>query len=538
VPAAKITGVHTKLITAEDFYHVHKFLGVISVLHWLVRVTLTAIYGNDVMVRMVHPVWRSALVCVQVALSLTSLQFHVPRMSSSTKPMIHQLFRAHSIIFAMRGALCSLLLMWCEYASYIYLRSIVVLLTLFAADCATTTLSDPLDKYRTTRAMPYWANISQWRQTLHKVYYVGAQFSATLLCITSNAELLPLSTLVAIQGAALLQTLVRKSIISTYTYHMVYMVQLNIQLALMFATLPMYEFAVLMVLTWVRSIVRLMLDMNKYIMWMLIGCGTILHEHGSDSWPMISAVVACAMYCRVQSPLRNHTETSSLDPNTRVNSITNTSQSHARVQLRTRDRIHNFRPGQYVTISDGNRVRKYTVLTVHEYTATQSLVDLAVRRYFGPTFSEYLCSRCVGDVVVCDGPFGTHYYDASTRTICSPQHVVRLAETIDTVVLFAGGSGIVPMYAVAVALLDANVRVTLVVANTSESTAMLSLECMRLQSRYPLALQLRVHVTETNTRMTRADVLRHASGARVSCVCGPTTFVQFIQADVEPLITW
>ena len=540
VPAASTAGMlRTKLITHEDYRHLHKTLGVIALLHLLVRVSFTVVYGEDVMVHLVHPAWRSVLVVMQITLSLTSLQFHVPRTSSTMKPMIHQLFRAHSIIFAIRGAVCSLLLMWCGYTSCLWLRAIVVLLTLFAADWASVVLSDSTDKYTTTRAMPYWVGIAQWRQALYKEYYAVSQFGATLLCIMSHQELLPLSTLVAIQGAAFLQTLVRKSLISTWTYHHVYLAQLVIPPIVIVATLSIQGWLGILGLAWVLSIVRSRLHINKYLMWMVVGCGTVLYEHGLNL-PLVAVVIVCATCCMVRTPLRSQPNRNStnLDPNTRIHSITHMNLNHSRILLRTRDRLDGFQPGQYVTLSDGDRVRRYTPLSMRTHREQSSLVDLAVRRYPGPTFSDYMCTRSVGDVVVCAGPFGTKYYQASTRTLCSPHHVVQFAVEGDAVALFAGGSGVVPMYSLAVALLDANVQVTLVVSNTSEATTMLVLECQRLQSQHPVLLRLHTHVTELGTRLTRGDLSTYASGARVSCVCGPTNFGEFVKAVIQPLIEW
>ena len=282
VPAASAT-VISKLVTHEDYMHVHKTLGLVSALHLLPRVGMAVVCGTDVFARLVHPVWRTLLVAMQVALSLTSMQFVLPRASSHSKPMIHQMFRAHSIVFATRGAVCALLLMWCGYSSC--LRALVVLLTMCAADWVTRALTVPGDKYTTTRAMPYWPGISQFRQKRHKGFYASAQLGATLLCLVADTELLPLSTLVAIQGAALLQTLVRKAVISTHTYHMVYTAQLLLPTVLVVATQSLQSAAVLWACASVLLMLRIRFCMDKYLMWMSMGLGTVIWEHGwSSAW--------------------------------------------------------------------------------------------------------------------------------------------------------------------------------------------------------------------------------------------------------------
>jgi NAD(P)H-flavin reductase len=432
-------------------------------------------------------------------------------------------------VFATRGAVCALLLMWCGYSSC--LRALVVLLTMCAADWVTRALTVPGDKYTTTRAMPYWPGISQWRQKQHKDFYMAAQFGATVLCLVADTELLPLCTLVAIQGAALLQTLVRKAVISTHTYHMVYTAQLLLPTVLVVATHSVQSAAGLWACASGLSMVRIRFCMDKYLMWMSMGLGTVLWEHGWGSASWLSVFVLCASVWLARNGLAESSATPSADPNTSVTYVDRISDSHARIQLRTRDRLDNIRPGQYVTVSDGDRARKYTPLAVCSGDSC-SLVELAVREYPGPTFSHYLCTRAVGDVVVCDGPYGTRFYDVLTMSLCSPEQVVQL-HIGDVVVLLAGGSGVVPMYSLACALTRDKVRAMLVVADSTDATAMLVTECQTLPD-------VHRHVTSNGTRLTHEALSVYMRDARAACACGPPTFLELVssvQGDV-PLIMW
>jgi hypothetical protein len=147
--------IRRKLFTHEDSRHLHKILGMLSCLHLLPRIGLACLYGSDVFMDGASPSIRSLLIFLQWTLSLSSLQFHVPVSSNIHKPMIHQVFRAQSILFASRAAVCTLCLIWWPWGPLSDLfRSIILLLTMIGADIVSCRLADPNDNYKTTRSMP------------------------------------------------------------------------------------------------------------------------------------------------------------------------------------------------------------------------------------------------------------------------------------------------------------------------------------------------------------------------------------------------
>lgn len=74
--------------------------------------------------------------------------------------------------------------------------------------------------------MPYPDCITPKMQTKIKYNYAMAQFAAAISCISEQPQL-SWATLLAIQGAPLLMTLVRKGKITSLTYHRVYMILLS-----------------------------------------------------------------------------------------------------------------------------------------------------------------------------------------------------------------------------------------------------------------------------------------------------------------------
>jgi hypothetical protein len=214
-----------KLATREDPLHVHKTAGFALLFYF-------ACLRASGLGLALFP----AAAAASVVLAASSLQFRVPRRSSTARPQIHGLFRAHSIIFALRGVTCSLATLYLPTRRAAAARFGAVALALVAADVAQHWLAEPGDGYRTTRATPYWPGASPARVRAHKVFYAWAQIGATWICLYGGtfptpcanpvAGLLPFDTVLAIQGAAFLGTLVRKNVISSYIWHQLYTVLL------------------------------------------------------------------------------------------------------------------------------------------------------------------------------------------------------------------------------------------------------------------------------------------------------------------------
>jgi len=538
-PNSFMSRIRKKLFTHEDYRNVHKVLGLVSLLHILPRCIIGIIYRKDYFELWFGPVIRTLLVCVQILLSLTSLQFQVPKGSNVLKPMIHSMFRAHSICFALRTAVCTLFMIWPTKYSTV-LRVFFCILAMVCADEITSRLTIENDSYLTTRAMPYWPGISPSRLKLHKFFYTTAQFAATIVCMGTTSELLVLSTIIPIQGAAFLMTLVRKSIIVPHTYHLIYTLMLALPYMLA-DSLPKLLF--LLVTIGITYVLRVKYYMDKYMLWVctssiIIACRVPIFN--PVYMYLIWALCVYGFLSRVNPKAQG-----SVDPNSRVFSNVHTGKTHTRLILRTRDKILNFKPGQFVTISDGAISRKYTPLTIVPVNqGTQSMLELAIRRYDDIsklTFSAYLYSLSSEQTVLVDGPFGTKYYDETQRVLFNDAQQDTFVPGKDTIVLLSGGSGVSPMYSLAVSMLASGLHVRLITLDTSEQTAMLRNECVDLQARYKRRLQWTRHVTANGSRLIESNLRDYTSEARKVCVCGPPGLISFIRAFLPsstPLIVW
>ena len=319
---------------------------------------------------------------------------------------------------------------------------------------------------------------------------------------------------------------------------MVYTAQLVVPLMLLYF-LPSNKDYSLLVLVLLAYTGRVWYHIDKFILWGTLSAGLQVYRQGANLTSPVICICSCLLWYRQVNHKEEH-----VDPNSRVQSNYRTNATHTRLTIRTRNAIRNFMPGQFVTISDGDRNRKYTPLSVvSSADGVQSVLDLAVRRYMDEdTFSSYLYNRCTNDIVLVDGPFGTKFYDALDRRLEAGHQTMWLAPGKDTVVLVSGGSGLAPMYSLANSMLASDIRVVLVTADTSEDTAMLRVECNALEKRYPTLLKWHQHVTSAGTRLTDSDISCYVTSARVVCACGPQALMNFVCKSVAdeapPFIMW
>lgn len=216
-----------KLITNHDPYHIHKILGVLVLLNYVYRSYLLVVYGSC-FPEDIEKKWMSvASVLCHGLLSWSSLLLPLPKKRNFSSPMIWPEFRWHSITFATRHVIVTvlnLLKAWPESLwGNAFARACLMLGTIHAASIIT-------DKFgcrekRTTNAMPYPKSVTNRQQSAVKLFYTLAQFGATANCLFDDPNH-SFAPLLAIQAAPLLMTLVRKGKASSFTYHRVYALSL------------------------------------------------------------------------------------------------------------------------------------------------------------------------------------------------------------------------------------------------------------------------------------------------------------------------
>ena len=215
-----------KLITKHDPYHIHKTLGVMVLLHYMYRITLLLTTGNA-FPPYEDPLTASISIALHGVLSYSSLLLPLPPKRNFNAPMIWPEFRLHSILFASRHILSSILTIHNIWPTNIVHRALaktclVVSTTLMAGKI---TEKYGCNEKRTTNAMPYPKWTTQKQQDIIKYRYAKVQFFATVSTMYNDATC-NFFPMLAIQTAPLMMTLVRKGKCSSMWYHRIYALSL------------------------------------------------------------------------------------------------------------------------------------------------------------------------------------------------------------------------------------------------------------------------------------------------------------------------
>ena len=246
-----------KLNTKEDRFHIHKFLGIVSLSNFIYRYYLLFSYGNIFL----NTNYDMGLLCIHTGLSVSSLIFHIPNKRHSNLPMIYPEYRLHNIVFALRSILCCFIDFYIVQYKLYYKMSICIL-TMLSADYITKIYAEPNNF--TMRSMPYSELIPLIEQNKITMFYTLQQISATLFMLMNMNS--AFSPLFAIQISSFLMTLVRKSIITSNTWHLLYSGSLIINIVVL-NSFNSLQFIHIVFGTQYIKYLRLKLKLNKYFCW-------------------------------------------------------------------------------------------------------------------------------------------------------------------------------------------------------------------------------------------------------------------------------
>jgi hypothetical protein len=199
--------------------------------------------------------------------------------------MIWPEFRLHSIFFAWRSILPMAFIWFSSHLTQIvpYYQPfcvLCILLTMILADHVSSHYKKrgSLQPESTTmRMMPFPENTSERVIAATNFYYSFCQVLATLIVLYANDYPRLLMVMFPIQIAAFLMTLVRKSIITGGTWHVLYAVSLGLNYAHAIvddSSLPLdyWLFAACF------CIFRFYFNVNKYVLWgIIIACFFAIH---------------------------------------------------------------------------------------------------------------------------------------------------------------------------------------------------------------------------------------------------------------------
>ena len=268
-----------RLIGNEDAFHIHKSLGVLSLGHFAYRAALFVKYGT---MGFSGNAATMACIALHMALSGTSLIFHLPNNRIRKAPMIWPEFRIHSILFAYRSLIC-MAFYWvnAQFADAsrditYWCRCMTLIGTLIGADVATAYFKalEKGESGTTMRGMPFPESITLHQRDGINMYYSICQVFATLNMIAAPGMERPFGILFPIQIAAFLMTLVRKSILSAGEWHTSYASALGINFvhAIYETSIQKTTPSTFVYLSLIACfcILRFQYRFNKYVLWSAI----------------------------------------------------------------------------------------------------------------------------------------------------------------------------------------------------------------------------------------------------------------------------
>lgn len=469
----------SKLVTHEDKFHLHKIFGCVSLLNYF-YLLFDFFYSGAVAEMTLRTLDSSfiGLTWVHSVLSLSALQFLIPRTRTGIIPMIWQEFRAHSIVFAVRSFVLINLLYFiakkCDgdmgAITAGCVRLGVVLLAMKLADLSTDYLREN-KKETTTATMPYWSDCPANVQSAIKYFYTHSQFMATFVCIFGEIPYI-LAVAFPIQFASFMMTLVRKNIISSFWYHMLYGGSLLAVYLINAADIKLYP---VILVGCLLIYLRVHLKLNKYVLWTIVGIvGIARHLVTVNVTTLLQVAVSLLILCVYIDP-RVYKETG-LDWSEISKYIFDTKQSReesnhrvvTNLTLRATERHENdvthrnhviaiqlcevfskYKPGMYFNLYFDTKKRPYTPIE-YDHTHGTNIIKFLIKRVNSGEVSPVICDKYLANnTVFIKGPFGRKYYDPapSVRSFICDGNVISAKH----IVMCSCGSGITPMYSMGVA---------------------------------------------------------------------------------------
>jgi hypothetical protein len=288
------------LFSHEDANGVHKLLGFGCLLHFLVRCAwLTSDMAFDT------SLLTPACIAMHGLLSVSSLIFHIPKVRIKEGSRIWPEFRLHSIVFACRSLAC-MLIVWAERryltpgAHAYWANVLVVFATLIGADVATNSV-DPRSRSNTIRGLD--------TGLLYKYSFSMMQFLGTTGCLVGLRSFAAQFAIVfIIQTYAFTLTLRRKNLLSHRATVVIYASQLTLGVTV--ANMEVINHGGIDALFMFVSLalaagsLRMLLGMNKYLMWALMSVAVQFARKASaivpeseriDEWPALGWPVTTAV---------------------------------------------------------------------------------------------------------------------------------------------------------------------------------------------------------------------------------------------------
>jgi NAD(P)H-flavin reductase len=510
----------SKLFTHEDKYNLHKILGLLCLINYIYLFydfiytgLISDFTFNKIDYFFIFRSWLHAL------LSLSSLQFHIPLERNNVSPMIWKEFRFHSILFAMRHiVILNMIFFFGKNMLTNILRYIIICLTMISADLITYNYAD--EKKTTTASMPYWNGISPKFQQCIKFFYTYSQILATLACLIPINNINNLLFLVLpIQLAALLMTLVRKNIITTFHYHLIYGLSL---LTGYIISLNVKNIYLLYGIALIFYYFRINLKFNKYYLWLTMFF--IVNKFNSYTSLIIFIGLTLIFYF-TESLFDKFAKNQNITNNI-VLSNKKYNVNHHMIKIKSYKNINNnYYPGKHYYLYFNNEKRPYTPINVDINT---DVLTFFIKSYQKNTISNKICNNYfINSTINIDGPYGKLYYDKKLDVIFNDKKGIQCLN----IIMFSCGTGITPFYSIIKGLnKDTKYKIILNCSFSDDNNILLIDE---IKSLHNDNIKINLFISEDNNKLTEDKVKNILSKYNdyFILICGTNSFNDMIKRN-------
>lgn len=179
-----------------------------------------------------------------------------------------------------------------------------------------------------------------------------------------------------------------------------------------------------------------------------------------------------------------------------------------------------FKPGQYLTLEGGpDNDRQWRCYSITSHPNDEQ-ISVLVRRVSGGLVSNWLCDQVRA---------------GSRLRIFPPAGSFGLRRTDEPLLLFAGGSGIAPIFSLARQALESGApKVAVFYANRNARTAMLMEEIAGLAAGFDDKLVLKFWYDESDGLPTAADIAGFGQHGQFgdAYLCGPDPFMRLVRQSL------
>jgi len=435
----------SKLFTHEDYLNMHKIFGFITLSNVIYSVYDLYYSGFKGVFTIRKINWSFfLLLTIQLSLSVSSLQFHVPTNVNYTTISIGEEYRLHSIIFVIRHFLIIVISHFFEnnLFSHIFVTGIV-LLNMYCADLASKYYKPINDKLGfKIGSLPFWSNCSTNFQSIITHFYTLVQIYITFLLVSGNFNIeINLIAIFIIQITAFLGTLSKKGIVNNFQWHLTYLLEYFI-FGIAFINNSNIISSKNLFITFIIWIFRTKINVNKFCLWSCVSL-TILFTKYIQSTPVLyislfyGFVVMFNAFnyfdlCFDKKRESNH---NIVENNT---TIENTKLHLINIKLKSKVE---YNPGQYFNLFIDKEKRPYSPI---HFNQKDNIIQFFIKDYGNNKMSEKICAFKKDMCIHLDGAFGNNYYDKESDTLFVNETQINKKN----VLMFYCGTGITPFYSI------------------------------------------------------------------------------------------